>query len=124
MKCKHEKQNNQPCQANAIKGSEFCYMHNPDVSQEEKRETQARGGKANKIMIKNTLPAIKVSKPDDVVGLLVETINQVRAGDMDIKVANCIGVLSGHLIKSLELAKYADKIETVERILFERRIAQ
>ena len=99
-------------------------MHSPNVSQEEKREAQARGGKANKIVIKNTLPAIQVSKPDDVVSLLVETINQVRAGEMDIKVANCIGVLSGHLIKSLELAKYADKIETVERILFERRIAK
>ena len=124
MKCQHKKQNKQPCQANAINGSEFCYMHSPNVSQEEKREAQARGGKANKIVIKNTLPAIQVSKPDDVVSLLVETINQVRAGEMDIKVANCIGVLSGHLIKSLELAKYADKIETVERILFERRIAK
>jgi hypothetical protein len=62
-----------------------------------------------------------IHTPDDTISLLADTIGRVRAGEMDIKVANCIGVLSGHLLKAFEVARLNDKVELIERVVLEKR---
>lgn len=121
MKCKATKEDGEQCNANAMNGSDFCYTHNPDISDEEKKEAQARGGQNRALMIDNPLPEIPVAKADDVVLLLADTVNQVRTGKMNVKIANCLGTLSGQLIKALELAKYADKLDLLEGLLKKRK---
>ena len=121
MKCKATKEDDEQCNANAMNGSDFCYTHNPDISAEEKKNAQARGGQNRALMIDNPLPEIPVAKADDVVLLLADTVNQVRTGKMNVKIANCLGTLSGQLIKALELAKYADKLDLLEGLLKKRK---
>ncbi len=121
MKCISQASNGTPCDANAINGDKHCYFHSPKVSEEARRSAQSRGGRANEIRIKNPLPAIQISKVGDVVKLLEETVNLVRAGELDVKVANCIGVLSGHLLKALEVDTIANRVEIIERAILERR---
>ena len=120
-KCTHTKDDGTPCGAYAMAGTEFCYLHNPAISQEEKRLTQTRGGEARALTIAEPLPLMSLETPQDAVMLLADTINRVRAGQLDVRIANCIGVLSGHLLKALEVAQLKDKIEVIERLVVEKR---
>lgn len=122
-RCQFKKPDGTQCEAWAMKSSDFCFLHNPEISEEEKREMQSRGGQANKIKIPEPLPPIKINRGEDIISLLENTINKVRAGEMDLRVANCIGYLAGHLIKAVETAKFEDRIETIERAILGRKNA-
>jgi len=121
MKCIFVKENNEECQANAMKEGQFCFLHNPDIPDEEKRLVQARGGKGNVVKIEEGLPEIKINTADDVVSLLEDTANRVRSGELDIRIANTLAYIAGHLLKALEIADIKKKVESVERIILERK---
>ncbi len=119
-KCSFIKPDNEQCNAWAMTDYSFCFTHNPDTQMEREVANQ-RGGQANKITVMQPLPALELDKPNDVVEMLKDTVNQVRAGTMDLKVANTMGYLAGHLIKAMEVAKIESRVETIERVLIERR---
>ena len=121
MKCVYIKSDGEKCQANAMSDGEYCYLHNPDISQEDKRLAQVKGGEARGITISEALPEIQITTPTDAVILVVDTIGRVRAGTLDIKTANCIGFLTDKLLKAFEVAKLNDKMEFIERVVLERR---
>lgn len=117
MNCQLQKKDESKCMANAMSGSPYCYQHNPSVLPHEKRLAQSRGGKANRIVLKEPLPAFRIQKCNDVVELLVTTINEMRSGKIDAKVANCIGVLSGHLMRAFEMANLEERVDEIEQII-------
>jgi hypothetical protein len=98
-------------------GSEYCYLHNPDVDQETKREAQARGGRGNahRNVLAEAPPQINLSSVADVVTFLSRTINELRAGLIDTRVANGIGYLSGHLVKAMEVSELEKRVEALEQ---------
>lgn len=123
-KCQHTKEDGTPCGAYAMTGQEFCYLHNPAITDEEKKLAQVKGGKARALTIAEPLPLMKLETPQDAVMLIADTINRVRAGGLDVRIANCIGVLSGHLIKAFEVAQLKDKVEMIDRIVLEKRLTK
>jgi hypothetical protein len=52
---------------------------------------------------------------------MADTISRVRAGEMDIRVANCLGFLTDKLLKAFEVSRLNDKVEFIERIILEKR---
>ena len=120
-RCRFIKTDKQKCKAWAMTDNEFCYFHNPDVSEAEKKEIQSRGGQANKIKVLKPLLPITIKQGDDVILLLEDTINKVRAGEIDLRVANSIGYLAGHLLKAIEIAKLEGRVEIIERAILEKR---
>ena len=120
-RCRFIKTDKQKCKAWAMTDNEFCYLHNPDISEAEKKEIQSKGGQANKIKVLEPLEPITLKRGDDVILLLEDTINKVRAGKMDLRVANCMGYLAGHLIKAIEITKLENRVEIIERAILERR---
>jgi hypothetical protein len=121
MKCEFIKPDGTKCEAHAIKDSEFCYFHNPDISNEEKREAQQRGGQNRAVAISEPLPPLAIAEPNDAVLLIVDTINRVRAGELDIRVANCLGFLTDKLLKAFEVSKLNDRVEIIERVILEKK---
>ena len=121
MQCKFIKDNNEQCNANAKSKSEFCYLHNPAISDEEKKQAQTRGGQARALTINQPLPALPLAEPSDAIKLIADTIERVRAGELDIRTANCLGFLSDKLLKAFEVAKLNDKVEFIERVVLEKR---
>jgi len=117
MRCVYKKENGGQCQANAMTNSDYCYMHNPDISEKEKMEAKIRGGSNRSMIIKNPLPELQIKKIPDVALLIVDTINRVRAGEMDVRVANCLGFLSDKLIKALEVSDLEERFEKLEQIV-------
>ena len=121
MNCKYIKDDGKQCGAYAMAGAEYCYLHNPAISDEEKKLTQTRGGEARALMVDEPLPSMSLDTPQDAVLLLADTINRVRAGTLDPRIANTIGYLAGHLIKALEVAQLKDKVEIIDRLVLEKR---
>lgn len=121
MKCEFIKPDGQKCEAHAIKDSEFCYLHNPDIPEEEKRQAQTRGGQARGLTISQALPDLPINEPNDAIMLIADTIKRVRAGEIDIKTANCLGFLTDKLLKAFEVAKLNDKVEFIEQAILEKR---
>jgi hypothetical protein len=120
MKCTYKKEGGGPCNANAMIESDYCYVHNPDISAEEKRDANVRGGSNRAVTLKDPLPEMPIRKMPDVALLLVDTINRVRTGKMDIRVANCLGFLSDKLIKALEISELEERFDKLERLVNEK----
>jgi len=121
MLCRSLKADQSPCSANAMTGSEFCYLHNPAIDKDAKRAAQSKGGKGNRAGVTQPLPAIKLTQPRDVVSLLQDVINGVRSGEIDLKAANCLGCLAGHLSKALELSDLEERVIGLEKTLAQHK---
>ena len=115
MKCQQVSEEGQQCRAYPMDGSHFCYFHNPEISDNEKKAAQSKGGKARGVKVETPLPSLKIQRVEDVTHLLEDTVNQLRAGAVDVKYANCVSILSGQLIRSLEVSQVASKIELIKR---------
>jgi hypothetical protein len=118
MQCKFTKPNGKRCKANAMRNSEFCFTHNP-VMKKAKKEAVIKGGKSPKKNY-NPLPPVELTDNKSVASLLAQVINEVREGEIDLRVANCIGYLAGHLIKALEISDLEERVEKIEKTIKER----
>ncbi|MFW9942946.1 MAG: hypothetical protein ACFFFT_18060 [Candidatus Thorarchaeota archaeon] len=115
MRCVFIKNNGDRCEANSIHGSKFCYWHAPEIDKEEKQIARRRGGYANRHIIKESLPEIRIKNIKDIVNLLEDTINGVRSGNLEINIANSLGYLSSQLIKALEISDLERRLEEIEK---------
>ena len=119
--CKFIKPDGEQCRARAMKGSEYCFTHNPDT-QIEKHLAVVKGGLASK-RVKLDLKPLSIKSPQEVGKLLEDTINGVRSGEIPPNIANTIGYLAGHALKALEASNLDQRVEIVESILLERKKA-
>jgi hypothetical protein len=87
-----------------------------NISDNEKKKASASGGEANR-HINGVFKEIAIERPEDVKTLLIDTIQNVRSGNMEIKTANCLGFLSSHLIRAFELTELEKRIETIEKLI-------
>lgn len=115
--CSATKKDQSKCQAAAIPGSEFCFFHDPSNS-EKRREAQAQGGRQNRMKtLEESAPDVKVEDSGDAITLISQTINQVRKGQIDPRIANSVGFLANILIKAVERDKLETRIEKLEALL-------
>jgi len=115
--CSGTKPDQSNCHAPALPGSEFCFFHDPTKAG-ERREAQAQGGRQNRMKtLEATAPDVKVEDCGDAIALLVQTINQVRRGEIDPRVANSVGFLANILIRATEQDKLETRIEQLEALL-------
>jgi hypothetical protein len=113
MKCKHISSKGKQCSANAGHGSLFCFFHDPEKRMEQ-QTARVKGGKQGKRAVLENVENIRITRMGDVVRLLNSTINQVRKGDLDYKVANSIAYLSGVLVKTFEGEELQKRLEDLE----------
>ena len=97
-RCKATTAGGSTCQAIALPESDYCFFHDPSKAT-ERRAAQAQGGRQNRLKTLNAaVPDVRVEDCGDVVALISETINQVRKGVIDPRVANAVGYLANVLI--------------------------
>jgi hypothetical protein len=90
------------CRANARSASIFCYFHDPSVSR-ERHLARRRGGIARSSP-KLALPdaeSLPLSSVTDVLSLLETTANEVRRGQLETRLANCVGYLCSVALNGL-----------------------
>jgi len=104
------------CGAWALQGKDFCFSHDPE-SREAKLEACRAGGLVKDIELDSPLEPIIVATPLEVVFLLSRTIDDVRSGKLDCRIANSIAYLSTSLLKAFELATLDSKAEQAKEII-------
>jgi len=102
-----------------MKGSDYCFTHNPDTKI-EKHLAVVKGGLASK-RVKLDLDPLSIKTPQEVGKLLEDTINRVRSGEIPPNIANTVGYLAGHTLKALETADLKDKIAELEAVIIARK---
>ena len=119
--CTATKRDGMGCQAAALPGSPFCFFHDP-AKATARRKAQSAGGRENRM---RTLPAdapdVKVQDGADVVRLLSDTINQVRRGEIDPRVANTVGYLSNIVLAATSQRELESRLAELESLLKNRR---
>lgn len=117
MKCVLIKDNGEQCKANAMTESDYCYLHNPEIAEETKRLNQIKGGENRSLTVTKPLQEVNVASGHDIFTLLNTTIKEVRAGEIDAKVANTIGYLAGVMIKAYEASVLEKRLLDLEEAL-------
>jgi len=112
--CQAETKAGTTCRAAALPESDFCFFHDPE-HEADRREAHSAGGRQARV---RTLPAdaptVKVENGKDVVALVSETINQVRRGQVDPRVANAVGYLANVLLKAVEQGDVERRLAELE----------
>ena len=115
LQCAHVRTNGEQCRGYAVTGSRFCFAHDP--AQADKRDdARRRGGEAGKV---EPLPEsmLTVRTMADVLELIETTINDVRAGRVDVKVANAVGYLANVSVKVIQQTDIEARLEALESVL-------
>jgi hypothetical protein len=121
-RCEHVKPGGSRCRAQALPGKRACTFHDPDLAV-KRAEGRRRGGRARSrpaAVLPPGTPDLPLKTVADVVTLLAETINQVRRGQLDAKVGNCLGVLAGVLLRAIEGGEMEKRVAAVEAVLMSR----
>ena len=112
--CRQVKPDGKKCQAHRVGGSCYCFFHDP-AKGAEREAAQRAGGLRNKVaVLSSTTPDARLVNARDVVTLLAQTINQVRRGEVDPKVANAVGYLGGLLVKALHETEIEGRLAVLE----------
>jgi hypothetical protein len=107
------------CGATAQRGKDVCVFHDPAKEADGRRARRAGGlarSRSVRVLAADT-PAIPLASCKDVVALLGQSIIQTRRGELDPRVANTIGFLSGMLLKALEQGQVEERLLKVEAVL-------
>lgn len=117
--CAARRHDNSPCDATPQVGSRFCFFHDPDREDDRRHARQAGGRERSRpaAVLDVQTPSPPLRSVSDVTGLLSDTIHQVRTGHLDPKVANCVGYLSGILLKAIEVGQIEERLAAMEAVL-------
>jgi hypothetical protein len=117
--CRHIKLGGIRCRANTRNGSQFCFFHDPKSA-----AARAAARKAGGIQRSRKAAVLPPDTPDkplaslaDVIGLLAETINEVRRGEVDPRISNAVGYLAGILLKARSRAELEERVARLELIV-------
>ena len=119
-KCIHILDNGQQCAAWALLGKSHCFSHDPG-SRDSKLLAVKKGGMAREIEMIMPLPPVEIKTSQDVVEMLIKTINEVRAGKLHPKMASTIAYLSGQLMRAMEVAEVERKVSELHSVLTARQ---
>lgn len=126
--CKATRRDGEPCKAQAGEGSDFCFFHDP-ARATEARQVQKRGGQTGKAATLDTtamkpwrgqageVTVLRSPSVPDLVNLLGDTIDDVRVGRLDPKVANSVGYLAGIILKALQFEAFEERLTAIEEAI-------
>jgi len=79
-----------------------------------------KGGLVKKVRVDQALATVVITSPRDIVTLLATTIEEVRTGRIDPRIANTIGFLAGHLTRAFEVAEMDQKLDEIRAVIKQR----
>src|SRR5450755_311518 len=119
-KCELRKKNGEGCGADAQTGNSVCVFHDPARALESHRARQAGGiTRSRPVVLPGGTPDYPMGNTRDVSEFLAVSINQLRRGELDPRVANAVGYLSSILLRSLEQGPFEERLAKIEAALAE-----
>jgi hypothetical protein len=117
------KKGGERCNADAQTGKRVCVFHDPNKASDGRRARRAGG-----ITRSRAATVLQLDTPDHPLGdtnqvsvLLADSINRLRRGQLDPRVANAMGYLASVLLKALENGRIEDWLAHLEAVLTRRK---
>lgn len=124
--CKATTRSGEPCKAKPPAGSDYCAFHDP-AKATAFQNGRVEGGKSGKLATLATVKpwrgvvgdvdVLRAVTPAELVNLLCETIDDVRIGAIDPKVANAVGYLASAIVKILQHEALEERLSAIEEAL-------
>ena len=118
-KCEFKKSNGERCGAEAQTGNRLCVFHNPETAAEGRRARRAGGVNRTRpvAVLRADTPDHPLGNSCEVSSLLADSINRLRRGELDPRVANGIGYLASILLRALEQGSIEERLAQLEAIV-------
>lgn len=117
VRCAGTRADGAPCRARVLTDEEYCFFHSPTKTAERALARQD-GGRARAARVLPGTPQTRIVRSaDDVVALLSDVIGHVLRGEIDPKVANSAGYLSGLLLKALQQGELEERFAALEAVI-------
>jgi hypothetical protein len=118
-KCRFQKKNGDNCGADAQTGKTICVFHDPERAGDGRRARRTGGLNRTRssVVLASDTPDHPLGNTKDVAGLLADSINQLRRGELDPRVANGVGYLASILLRALEQGPMEERLAYLESIL-------
>ncbi len=120
-RCQFQRRDRTRCKAHAHSGLPFCFFHDPALHNQRAAARKAGGiARTRRVVLPAHAPVKSLRTAADIGELLGETINQVRRGEIDLRVSNAIGYLSGILLSAIEKGSLEQRLAALEAVLARR----
>jgi hypothetical protein len=106
-----------PCKAAALPDKTACAFHDPDGAA-ARRDGRSRGGRTRSrrtAVLPPGSPDLPTATAADLCALLGRTINEVRKGVIDVKIANAVCYASSVLFRGLEVGDLERRLADLEQ---------
>jgi hypothetical protein len=116
--CHFLKKNGLRCGANAQPANGLCVFHDPDKASDGRRARRAGGitrSRAAAVLPSDT-PDHPLGDTNQVSDLLADSINRLRRGQLDPRVANAMGYLASVLLKALD-QRIEERLARLEAVM-------
>jgi hypothetical protein len=119
MRCQFRKKNGTACSANAQPANGLCVLHDPTRAADGRRARRAGGASRSQTAAVLSLETADspLRSTHEIARLLGDSINHVRKGQLDPRVANAVGYLSAILLKALEQGRTEERLSHLESVL-------
>ncbi|MBI4037793.1 hypothetical protein HY382_01975 [Candidatus Curtissbacteria bacterium] len=115
MGCKFIRENGDVCKARALIGKNYCFFHNPESK--EDLAVAVRNGGLNSRKNNLSLPQRAIRSPRDVIIVIEETLNHLRAGNIHPNYSNSIFIGCNALMKAHEQSEIITRLNEIEKKL-------
>jgi len=118
-RCDFRKKNGSRCEANAQPSNGLCVFHDPSRAADGRRARKAGGirrSQGTRALPRDT-PDHALSNTKEVSAFLAESINQLRRGELDARIANGLGYLTSILLRALEQGPVEERLAKPEATL-------
>lgn len=122
LKCTFRKGDGTRCGANAQAENGLCVFHDP--ARQAQGQSARRAGGLKRMRKAQVLPQDtpdhQLGNAEEVASLLANSINQLRRGQLDPRVANSVGYLASVLLRALEQGSVEERLAQLEAILADK----
>ena len=111
--CQALRKDDPPCAVRALRGSEWCFAHDPTrAAQRDEARRKGGRGKAHSARIQKLVPASL--KPTLVA--LFAALEEVHRGDLDPKQAQAMAALAGAIARLYTTAELEQRVTELEQV--------
>lgn len=112
--CQSHAANGRRCNARAIRGKTRCFFHDPALA-EQRTAARRRGGEHNRVAIlPDDTAELPLRNSHDAAELIGKTINDLRRGKLDPKVATAVGYLTTVGLRAIQVGDLEQRLAALE----------
>jgi hypothetical protein len=117
--CTAAKPGGERCEAVCRQGTDHCSFHTPEFGA-LMRDARVAGGSARAkpaAAVGADVPDVEIATAAQIVALLGDTINRVRRGGLDPKIANAVGYLAAIALRGIEVGGLEERLAHIESVV-------